>query len=221
MAARLPDYEAVAFCVWLTERFHQAGLLPEDWQIRLPSEPEWEKAARGGLQSLNQIQLSLIREINFEDGSGMDFEVNNQPRRRYPWGEEIDSSRANFDQAEINTTSAVGCFPQGRSSYGVEDLSGNVWEWIGSLWGKDGVEPDFGYPYDPTDGRENLEAGRDIRRVLRGGAFYTLISSSFAARSATTAGPITGSTTSGFGVWRPPSCRVWTLAPLNSDPLSL
>jgi len=65
----------------------------------------------------------------------------------------------------------VGCFPGGASPYGVEDLSGNVWEWTRSLWGESISKPEFGYPYDPGDGREDLEAGRDILRVLRGGAF--------------------------------------------------
>jgi formylglycine-generating enzyme required for sulfatase activity len=52
----------------------------------------------------------------------------------------------------------------GASPYGVEDLSGNVWEWTRNLY--------RGYPYDPGDGREDLEAGRTVHRVLRGGAFY-------------------------------------------------
>ena len=54
-------------------------------------------------------------------------------------------------------------------------MSGNVWEWISSLWGKDILNPDFKYPYDPDDGREDLSADDDVLRVLRGGSFIYLI----------------------------------------------
>jgi iron(II)-dependent oxidoreductase len=50
-------------------------------------------------------------------------------------------------------------------------MAGNVWEWTRSLWGKSVRNPDYRYPYRPTDGRENLDAGREVGRVLRGGAF--------------------------------------------------
>jgi formylglycine-generating enzyme required for sulfatase activity len=50
-------------------------------------------------------------------------------------------------------------------------MAGNVWEWTRSLWGKSGENPDYRYPYRPTDGREDLAAGQEERRVLRGGAF--------------------------------------------------
>jgi formylglycine-generating enzyme required for sulfatase activity len=66
----------------------------------------------------------------------------------------------------------VGAFPGGASPYGALDLSGNVWEWTRSLWGEDYRKPDYTYPYDPSDGREDESAGREVARVLRGGAYY-------------------------------------------------
>jgi formylglycine-generating enzyme required for sulfatase activity/predicted ATPase len=163
-------YDARALCSWLTQEWRKRGWIPEGWSVRLPSEAEWEKAARGGV---DLPQPPLIAEAR---GLAVEREVrplrkNLLPQRAYPWGEEADPEKANYNETGIGTTSAVGTFPQGASPYGVEDLSGNVWEWTRSLWGKDWMEPEFRYPYDAGDGRENLEAGDDIRRVLRGGAF--------------------------------------------------
>jgi formylglycine-generating enzyme required for sulfatase activity len=134
-------YEALAFCRWLTEELRRRGELGEDGEITLPSEAEWEKAARGN------------------DG------------RIYPWGGEPHVNRANYGDTGIDATSAVGCFRDGAGPCGAEDLSGNVWEWTRSLWGKNWEKPKYRYPYTPGGRRENLNARDNVLRVLRGGAF--------------------------------------------------
>ncbi len=88
--------DAVAYATWLAERTGQP------W--RLPSEAEWEKAARG------------------TDG------------RIYPWGDTFDKARCNTDASGIGTTTPLGTYPSGASPCGAQDLAGNVWEWTSSLY---------------------------------------------------------------------------------------
>ncbi len=138
------DKHPAAFITW-----HESLAYAQWYGYCLPSEAEWEKAARG------------------------------VDARIYPWGDSWQAGRANTREfwetrpnkwllrlfrREVNAhTTPVGQFsPLGDSPYGCADMSGNVWEWTRSIY-----QP---YPYQPTDGREELN-GEGLR-VLRGGSFY-------------------------------------------------
>ncbi len=153
-------YESLAFCRWLTERLRGAGRLPADWEVTLPSEAEWEKAARGGLEIPSPVVGALL---------AAPLRDNPNPTRRYPWGDDADPQRANYAGAEINSTSTPGAFSAGVSPYGVEELSGGLFEWTRSLWGADWQKSSFNYPYRPDDDREELGASDRTLRIVRGG----------------------------------------------------
>lgn len=118
-------YEAAAFVCWLNEKLGEwgkerenrakadqdrademwAGLRTGKLQFALPTEGQWEKAARG------------------------------PQGRIYPWRGEYDPTKANTTETGLGTTSPVGSFPDGASVYGLMDASGNVWEWTASALG--------------------------------------------------------------------------------------
>jgi formylglycine-generating enzyme required for sulfatase activity len=131
-------FEASAYCSWIS---HETGA-----RYRLPTEAEWEKAARGTDQ------------------------------RRFPWGPEIDGSYANYEFSggpyEPGITpvgfydgSDQGGFPTSRnvSPYGIREMTGNVWEWCGDWYGSD-----F-YAASPSADPVGPETGSS--RVLRGGGW--------------------------------------------------
>jgi len=146
-------YEAVAYCNWLTERLHCEEIISQDLVVRLPTEAEWEKAARGGL---------------FLDGDEERRKPNPLARRTWTWGDEWDENKANTWEEQLKVTTPVGLYPAGRSPYGVLDMIGNVWEWTNTRWGTDWLKPDYNAPYR-FDEREDPEG--TFLRVMRGGSW--------------------------------------------------
>ncbi len=100
--------DAVAYCRWFNETYQ--GELKETGNLilRLPTEAEWEKAARGAYGN------------------------------EWPWGNEFDQNKCNSTEGKKGGTTPVGAYSAvgGDSPYGCADMAGNVWEWTHSLFVK-------------------------------------------------------------------------------------
>lgn len=147
--------DAMRYCNWLSQILANSPKTPEmimnllknKWKISLPSEAEWEKAARGPAGEATST-------------------------RRYPWGNKFTPDKANLKETGLGMTTSVGSFPHGASFYGLLDMSGNVWEWTRSMWGEDEYIVNFPYPYSIADGREDHQKDNlNSLRTLRGASF--------------------------------------------------
>lgn len=128
-------YEAMAFCKWISYRTKSI--------IRLPSEAEWEYAARGGAAY------------------------------QFVWGNSCDINYANVKDTGINEITSVGCFlsnVKGHKDIHLYDMNGGLWEWCSSIV-EDDEGNKYSYPYNFNDGRENEDLDDHFFRATRGGYY--------------------------------------------------
>lgn len=147
--------DADAYCKWLSEKTKK--------NYRLPTEAEWEKAARW------RLPPSPAGRGAGGEGEGESL--------IYPWGNDFDPKKANTNESRIRDTSEVGQFsPQGDSPYGCADMAGNVWEWCNDWFDEDEYKNRAGKTMKDPPGPE-----KGAWRALRGGSWFNL---NYLARSA-------------------------------------
>jgi formylglycine-generating enzyme required for sulfatase activity len=143
--------DAMAYCKWFNQTFKsELG----DLLLRLPSEAEWEKAARGAYGN------------------------------EWPWGNEFDPNKCNSNEGKKGGTTPVGAYSSfgGDSPYGCADMAGNVWEWCTDWYAEDEykkrVSAAIADPRGPQSGTSRVLRGGSfdvnywlVRCALRSGGY--------------------------------------------------
>jgi formylglycine-generating enzyme required for sulfatase activity len=116
----------------------EATMFCQSRWARLPTEAEWEYAARG--------PEALI----------------------YPWGNQFIAANVVYDRNSNKRSAPIASRPDGASWVGAQDMNGNVWEWVSTIFDLD----KFPYPYSANDGREN-PSDKKSPRIFRGGSWFS------------------------------------------------
>lgn len=139
-------HEASAYCRWLSEKTGE--------EYRLPTEAEWEKAAR--------------------------WDESAQCARKYPWGDNWQRWSCNWSEdsaSSPNKLMPVGSYPEGVSAYGAHDMAGNVAEWVADMYDKDFYARGDQWSALPLDAVKYRPFNRLARysndHVLRGGDMFS------------------------------------------------
>jgi formylglycine-generating enzyme required for sulfatase activity len=164
-------YEAEAYCSWLSaslsDDFGSTG-----WVVRLPTEIEWISAARGTIGIPESTPLAALRDAwtrGSEINSGIIL-ANPAPRRALPW--QLDpNSPADWPlmSVSLDAPPPVGVFPELSGPYGNEELTGSIWQWLGTSWGPrwEFTDLSLGEQAAPDLG----STAPDLPRMVRGGSY--------------------------------------------------
>jgi formylglycine-generating enzyme required for sulfatase activity len=133
-------YEALAFCQWFNSL-----TTSKDKTVSLPTEAQWEYAARG--------EQNLM----------------------YSWGDKAAPELGNYEATGLARTSSVGLFEAANAFNEIPvqlyDLNGNVWEWTSSQWGKQFFSAEFSYRQWQSQQQTRHRLDQQAYRVLRGGSW--------------------------------------------------